>query len=622
MDQPNHAATGLPGALRDPASRTTTATNMTVAARNHLPSGESRTASSPPPAPTLLSIDVDAGKIAEPSTAIPCAGKVGPQNFEKIRILGVGSTGRVYLVRSVGLGEEQYYAMKVVKKSELVKRNRVQRILTERQILSVASHPFVVTLYYSFQTDDYFYLVMQYCAGGEFFSFLKRQERSRLTEEQTKFYAAEVLVALEYLHLIGIIYRDLKPENILVHESGHIMLSDFDLAFEQTNSPVSVSPVGSYMSATGLHVSARKSSVASVSASDRALWLRIAEYKPQGKPHPRRSSWCAPFSCITGARIAYPLMDTEAHLDNGEKRTSFVGTHEYVAPEIIAEEGYVGSVDWWAFGILLYEMVYATTPFRGTTQIQTLENILDISEDIEFPTDVTVSEEFKDLIRRLLAKNVTKRLQNPILIKTHPFFRSVRWQLIRHQKPPIVPPKVHALQERQYTAEEIDAFDNEVPFMRGAPSPNKSKRMHRTTSAGSDVGHVEGNTAVAGDTAVHATDAESTAHEHARRSRKSSSARTMAMSAYVSHSRAASSDHLHHGEHHSTTRSDGHAHDQPHGASPSHSRMAATDIELQAFDYSSNDKPKYWTSNESTRELMKKLSEMREASPEELHESS
>ena len=98
------------------------------------------------------------------------------------------------------------------------------------------------------------------------------------------------------------------------------------------------------------------------------------------------------------------MMDTESHLSVGQKRMSFVGTHEYVAPEIIAEEGYVGSVDWWAFGILIYEMVYGTTPFRGSTQVQTLENILDITEDIEFPEQVPTSEIFKDLIRKLLAK--------------------------------------------------------------------------------------------------------------------------------------------------------------------------------------------------------------------------
>jgi protein-serine/threonine kinase len=126
----------------------------------------------------------------------------------------------------------------------------------------------------------------------------------------------------------------------------------------------------------------------------------------------------------------FPVVDTESHLEHSPKRRSFVGTHEYVAPEIIAEGGYGGSVDWWAFGILLYEMIYGKTPFKGNSQMQTLENILDTTEEVEFPTNETdpaVSDECKDLINQLLAKDVTQRLQNALYIKAHPFFRSVAW---------------------------------------------------------------------------------------------------------------------------------------------------------------------------------------------------
>lgn len=333
----------------------------------------------------------------------------------------------------------------------------MQRILTEKQILSVAHHPFVVTLHYSFQTPEYFYLVMQYCAGGEFFSFLRRQEKHRLSEAHAKFYAAEVLIALEYLHLLGIIYRDLKPENILMHESGHIMLSDFDLAHEiKTLSRVAVSPVNSFMNVTGFSSSGHNTPTGSSSPCasqsptslgsivslntlglhENSLWFRVADRKKSlitstgsgyTKSLPHSPLSCLPFKCLCGKPISYPMVDTESHMELSEKRMSFVGTHEYVAPEIIAEEGYVGSVDWWAFGILLYEMLYGTTPFKGSTQIQTLENILDLSEDIDFPSDVDVSEDYKDLIRRLLDKTVSKRLQNPLEIKAHPFFRAIVW---------------------------------------------------------------------------------------------------------------------------------------------------------------------------------------------------
>lgn len=335
---------------------------------------------------------------------------------------------------------------------------QVQRILTEKQILSVAHHPFVVTLHYSFQTPEFFYLVMQYCAGGEFFSFLRRQEKHRLSEAHAKFYAAEVLIALEYLHLLGIIYRDLKPENILVHESGHIMLSDFDLAHEvKTLSRVAVSPVRSFMNVTGFSSSGSPptggpssfsvssqsptslgsmASLNTLGCHENSLWFRVVDRKKSTvttsngsgiKAILRSALSCLPLKCLCGTPITYPMMDTESHMELGEKRTSFVGTHEYVAPEIIAEEGYVGSVDWWALGILLYEMIYGTTPFKGSTHIQTLENILDLSEEIDFPSDVDVSEDFKDLVRRLLDKTVNRRLQNPLEIKAHPFFRETVW---------------------------------------------------------------------------------------------------------------------------------------------------------------------------------------------------
>jgi serine/threonine protein kinase len=356
--------------------------------------------------------------------------------------------------------------MKVVKKSELVKRNRVQRVLTERQILSVADHPFVVTLHYCFQTAHYFYLVMQvrlsasfelsrpasrshhlsmgkYCAGGELFSFLRSQENHRFREVHAKFYAAEVLIALEYLHLIGIIYRDLKPENILVHESGHVMLSDFDLAHEVQPA---AQPLVGRTSTTSKKREPHVPLSPTISTTDPDLWFRMRERhltnrhivavvaSPTSKsaraassgPIQRKRRFSCP--CVSMPPLeGYPHMDTESHMNLGEKRTSFVGTHEYVAPEIISEEGYVGSVDWWAFGILLYEMIYGVTPFRGATQLQTLENILDISEEIEFPPDVPVSAACRDLIEKLLAKNIDKRLKDPLLIKSHPFFKDLVW---------------------------------------------------------------------------------------------------------------------------------------------------------------------------------------------------
>jgi protein-serine/threonine kinase len=112
----------------------------------------------------------------------------------------------------------------------MIERKKIKRALTEQEILATSNHPFIVTLYHSFQSEQYLYFCMEYCMGGEFFRALQTRPGKCLPEDGSRFYAAEVVAALEYLHLNGFIYRDLKPENILLHQSGHIMLSDFDLA--------------------------------------------------------------------------------------------------------------------------------------------------------------------------------------------------------------------------------------------------------------------------------------------------------------------------------------------------------------------------------------------------------
>lgn len=156
----------------------------------------------------------------------------------------------------------------VLSKKEMIERRKIKRALAEQEILATANHPFIVTLYHSFQSKEYLYFCMEYCMGGEFFRALQTRPGKCLPEDDARFYAAEVVAALEYLHLMGFIYRDLKPESaytffnistkilyplfyginvlllftdywltdILLHQSGHIMLSDFDLA-KQSGEP-------------------------------------------------------------------------------------------------------------------------------------------------------------------------------------------------------------------------------------------------------------------------------------------------------------------------------------------------------------------------------------------------
>ncbi|POR32928.1 Serine/threonine-protein kinase nrc-2 [Tolypocladium paradoxum] len=314
--------------------------------------------------------------------------EVSPSSFDKIKLIGKGDVGKVYLVREKKSG--RLYAMKVLSKKEMIKRNKIKRALAEQEILATSNHPFIVTLYHSFQSEDHLYLCMEYCSGGEFFRALQTRPGKCIPEDDARFYAAEVTAALEYLHLMGFIYRDLKPENILLHQSGHIMLSDFDLSKQ----------------------------------SD-----------PGGKP--------TMIVGKNGARTdALPTIDTRSCIANF-RTNSFVGTEEYIAPEVIKGSGHTSAVDWWTLGILIYEMLYGTTPFKGKNRNATFANIL--REDIPFPDHAgapQISNLCKSLIRKLLIKDENRRLgarAGASDIKAHPFFRTTQWALIRHMKPPIVP---------------------------------------------------------------------------------------------------------------------------------------------------------------------------------------
>ncbi|KAI7887107.1 kinase-like protein [Lichtheimia hyalospora FSU 10163] len=148
------------------------------------------------------------------------------QDFRLLRTLGTGSFGRVHLVNSKH--NDRYYAIKVLRKEDVVKLKQVAHTKNERNLLMQVSHPFIVNLWGTFQDDVNLYMVMDYVPGGELFSYLRRSKR--FSDAVAKFYAAEVFLVIVYLHAHDIVYRDLKPENILIDTSGHIRLTDFGFA--------------------------------------------------------------------------------------------------------------------------------------------------------------------------------------------------------------------------------------------------------------------------------------------------------------------------------------------------------------------------------------------------------
>ncbi|KAI8977984.1 kinase-like domain-containing protein [Pilobolus umbonatus] len=341
--------------------------------------------------------------------------QVGPSSFQKLRMLGKGDVGRVYLVKNKST--DKLYAMKVLSKKEMIKRNKIKRALAEQEILMTSNHPFIVTLYHCFQSQEYLYFVMEYCMGGEFFRALQLRPGKCLNEEGARFYAAEVTAALEYLHLQGHIYRDLKPENILLHQSGHIMLTDFDLSKGSS---------------------------------------------PPGDPGIIKSK--------NRKQVRPPTINTRKCV--GELRTnSFVGTEEYIAPEVIKGCGHTSAVDWWTLGILIYEMLFGTTPFKGNGRQMTFTNILD--RPIQFPHPV--SYQTRHLIRQLLQKDERCRLGSragAADIKEHPFFKPINFALLRHMTPPIVPVPSNGLDAINFRkVDDDDSLDLENEHVMIASDP-------------------------------------------------------------------------------------------------------------------------------------------------------
>ncbi|RAL37794.1 hypothetical protein DM860_000488 [Cuscuta australis] len=361
------------------------------------------------------------------------------RHFRLLKKLGSGDIGSVHL--SELCGTKCYFAIKVMDKASLASRKKLIRSQTEREILQSLDHPFLPSLYTHFETERFSCLVMEFCPGGDLHMLRQRQPGKHFSEQAVKFYVAEVLLALEYLHMLGIVYRDLKPENVLVREDGHIMLSDFDLSLRCAVSPTLVKS-SSALNADPLKRNSLycvqpaciepssciiQPSCAVPTTCFGPRFFSSSKSKKERKPKNEAGNQVSPLPEL----IAEPT---------GARSMSFVGTHEYLAPEIIKGEGHGSAVDWWTFGIFLYELLFGKTPFRGSDNRATLYNV--VGQPLRFPESPVVSFSARDLIRGLLVKEPQSRLafkRGATEIKQHPFFEGVNWALIRCASPPEVP---------------------------------------------------------------------------------------------------------------------------------------------------------------------------------------
>lgn len=282
------------------------------------------------------------------------------QDFVIHRTLGTGSFGRVHLAQS--RRNLRFYAVKVLNKEKVVRLKQVDHTNSEQAILLTISHPFIINLWGTFQDASNLYMIMDFVHGGELFTLLRKAQGGRFPDPVAKFYAAEVAMALNYLHTHDIIYRDLKPENILLADDGHIKIADFGFA-----------------------------------------------------KHCEGTTW------------------------------TLCGTPDYLAPEVVNQSRYNKSVDWYALGVLIFEMLYGQPPFHEP-EISPMALYNKISKGpstIQWPP--FFNPRASDLILKLMETDPSKRYGNMRNgagdVFAHPWFKEVVWQnlLTKNISPPYIP---------------------------------------------------------------------------------------------------------------------------------------------------------------------------------------
>ena len=391
-------------------------------------------------------------------------------NLKALRVLGKGAMGTVFLVHDTSNDPSARcpFALKVVDKSSIhTKLDADRRARWEINVLSrLSQHPFLPSLLGTFDSDQFLGWAVPYCPGGDLNVLRYRQTDHVFSPAVIRFYLAEIVCALDHLHTMGIAYRDLKPENVLIQQSGHVTLTDFDLSRKLTPKTIKTIIYSTPIEEM-LPENRRKH------RRNLTRWLPVAGDNKRGLIKAK------------SARVS-PVSRRKVSFSNGERSNSFVGTEEYVAPEVVRGDGHEFAVDWWALGILTFEMMYGTTPFKGKNRKETFRNIL-----VKAPEFIGKRSALTDLIGRLLEKDPTKRLgfiRGAREIKEHEFFRGLRWDLLTEVvRPPFIPSRDDGELTEKLKAGGVDIRDyfqslKSPPSLPPSPSPSLSSGHQRNTS--------------------------------------------------------------------------------------------------------------------------------------------
>ncbi|XP_026422261.1 serine/threonine-protein kinase 38-like [Papaver somniferum] len=319
--------------------------------------------------------------------------KICVDDFELLTIIGRGAFGEVRLCREKSSGN--IYAMKKLKKSDMLSRGQVEHVRAERDLLAEVGSHCIVKLYYSFQDDEYLYLIMEYLPGGDMMTLLIREDT--LTESVARFYIAQTVLAIESIHKHNYIHRDIKPDNLLLDKNGHMKLSDFGLCKPLDSATLSTLHENEAMSDENLRETV-----------DVDNSLQKAEAGRRWKsPSEQLQHWQ-----INRRKLAF----------------STVGTPDYIAPEVLLKKGYGMECDWWSLGAIMYEMLVGYPPFYSDDPITTCRKIVHWKNHLKFPEEARLTPEARNLICRLLC-DVDQRLGigGADHIKAHPWFKDIVW---------------------------------------------------------------------------------------------------------------------------------------------------------------------------------------------------
>jgi len=358
--------------------------------------------------------------------------KLTEDDFEPLTIIGRGAFGEVRICRERSNG--RVLAMKKLSKAEMVRRGQVDHVKAERDLLAGVDSPWVVRLVYSFTDPEFLYLIMEYLPGGDMMTLLMRKDI--LSEEETRFYVAQTVMAIETVHAAGFIHRDIKPDNLLLTKDGHLKLSDFGLC----------KPIDS--------------------ASPMPMISEDVEYGGLPAAGPEAEG-AAPPGVVPPPR---PSAEQIGHWHSNRRKLAYstVGTPDYIAPEVLLKKGYGVECDWWSLGAIMFEMAVGYPPFYSDDPMTTCRKIVNWRMFRNFPPDVPVSPEARDLIERLLC-DVEHRLGTlggAAEIKQHPFFRGIDWDALDAADPPYQPRVDHELDTQNF-----EDFHEDAAMARRAPPP-------------------------------------------------------------------------------------------------------------------------------------------------------